>query len=123
MFLNAQEEEDGEILCQKGRFNTSVIKKFGMLVEDADLSSIKSDPGFTISAITLTYEAYEDDVEKQTHSPDLNNFDAETYEAYMQAQIHLPHGEALQLGIVLHQKWDNDSKAIGTYDNNLILDT
>ena len=62
-------------------------------------------------------------MEKQTCSPDHNNFSPETYDAYMQAQIHLPCGEELQLDTVLCLKWDNDGKAIGTYDNNLILDT
>ena len=82
-----------------------------------------SDMGHTVSTITLTYEAYKDDVEKQTHSPDLDNFDPVTYDAYIQAQIWLSYGEELQLHTILHQKWDNDSKAIRTYDNNLMLDT
>ena len=40
----------------------------------------------------------------------------------MQAQIHLPCGEELQLSTILCRKWDNDGKAIRTYDNNPILD-
>ena len=81
----------------------AVIKKLGAPVEDTDLSS---------TAVTPTYEAYEDDVEKQTHSPDLNNFNPETYDACMQEQICLPHGEELQLGTVLCQRQDNDGKTI-----------
>ena len=100
--LMPQEEEDCEIMNQKGRFNTTVIKKFGAPVENDELSNIKLDLGQTISAITLTYEAYEDDMEKQTCIRDLDNFDLETNNAYMQEQVCLPHGEELQLGTILN---------------------
>ena len=37
-------------------------------------------------------------MEEQSHSLELNKFNPDTYNAYMQALICLPHGEEIQLG-------------------------
>ena len=68
------------------------------LMADSDLADYQ----YTMPA----YEDYEDDSQKATSLAD--EFDVESYDAYLTAQVSLPLGDHYTLGNVKHCKRDKD---------------
>jgi hypothetical protein len=103
-------------------YDELIVDKLGDVFTEADVNSTTT-PVKKISAVTPEYEAYEDDQEKQERMPELDDFNPETYDAYVQAQVQLPVGDQMPLGMVLQRKRTRDGNPIGRYNNNPILDT
>ena len=103
-------------------YDKLIAEKLGDVFTEDDLKSTTT-PVKKISAVTPEYEAYEDSQEKQERMPELDDFDPETYDAYVQAHVQLPVGDQMSLGTVLRRKRDRDGNPVGRHNNNPILDT
>ena len=55
--------------------------------------------------------------------PDADDFDVDTYDAYISAQVALPKGDEMTLGTIVQRKRDKDGNVIGKHNENPILDT
>jgi hypothetical protein len=67
--------------------------------------------------------AYEDDPERQKRMPDTGEFDPETYDEYILAQVQLPRDDELKLGTVIRRAKDGDDNPKGKHNQNPLLDT
>ena len=67
------------------------------------------------------YEDYEDDFQKAT--PLADEFDVNSYDAYLTAQVCLLLEDHYTIGNVKHHKRDKDGNLLGTAQTNPILDT
>ena len=76
-----------------------------------------------VNAVTPEYEPYEDDDESNQHQWDPDDFDINTYDGSMTAQISLPRDEKLELGTVLHRKRDGEGKLISHSHVNPIMES
>ena len=54
---------------------------------------------------------------------EADEFDVETYDAYLQAEVLLPQGDHLVAGTVVGRKRDHDGNPLGNRNPNPILDT
>ena len=121
--MTPQEEEDCQVKRCMTTFNTAITEKLGDPMKDKDLPELESGHHALISVVTPVYEAYEDDNEKQSHAQNPDDFDPETYDAYVWAQIELPCEDDMKLGTVLHCKCDKDGRPTGKYNQSPLLDT
>ena len=109
--LTPQEWEDKVHQEMRKEFDSLVRSELGGPMTKGDLKS--ANPSREILAVTPTYEAYADDEETQERQADVDDFDPETYNAYVQAQIRLPRGDDMSLGTVLRRKRNHKGNPIG----------
>jgi hypothetical protein len=107
--LTPRELEDSTMLKEHQAFDNSVILKLGDPMFDQDLSAVKASCGIkVIDAVTPEYEAYEDDHECRKRVPDVDDFDPETYDEYVFAQVQLPRDDDPESE---EWKWSPDGEA------------
>ena len=61
--------------------------------------------------------------DKDFLQPEADDFDAETYDNYISAQVLLPKGDSLVSGQVMKRKRDENGNPIGKSNSNPLLDT
>ena len=116
-------EEHERMSDDKKIFMTSVHQRLGDPVTDDDLC--------TISAVTPTYDPYDED--EDPGMPDADDFademttddisDVPTYDGYITSQVLLPCGDEFVLGTVQKRATSEDGHLKGTANSNPILDT
>ena len=62
-------------------------------------------------------------MEPKTEMPEADDYDTETYDKYLLAEVMLPKGDTLVTGHVIHCKHDHGGHLIGEQNNNPILVT
>jgi hypothetical protein len=85
---------------------------------DQDLSTVSVKSGIkVVNAATPAYEAFEDDHERKSRIPDMDDFDPETYDAYIFAQVQLPrHDDEYKLGKVIQRVRGGFENQIGKHN-------
>jgi hypothetical protein len=122
--LTPQEQEDETMSREQQAFDGKVTQKLGDPMLDQDLAAVKASRGVKVTnAVTPEYEAYEDDQEHQKRMPDTDNFDPETYDEYILAQVQLPRDDEHRLGTVIRRAKDGYDNPIGKHKQNPLLDT
>jgi hypothetical protein len=121
---------DPILISKSNRLNYSVYHDNGIFQRlgdpklDQDHSAVKTSHGIkVIDAATPVYEAYEGDEECRKRMPEVDDFDPETYEEYILAQVHLPRVDEHRLGTAIRRAKDGNDRPIGKYYQNPPLDT
>jgi hypothetical protein len=104
--LTSQEYEDKTVQKAIEIYDEFIADGLGNVFTKADLNSTTT-PVKKISAETPEYEAYEDDQKKQQRMPELDDFDPETYDAYLQAQVKLPVVIREPISSASSSRWDH----------------
>ena len=55
--------------------------------------------------------------------PDRDDYDVDSFDQYMNAEVVLPHKDSMTTGKVVGRRHDRDGKPIGKLAKNPILDT
>ncbi len=84
-----------------------------------DFGSTELDKTLPNSELPDTYKPIEPEYDK----PDIDDYDEETYDRFMSAEVLLPKGDYQYVARVLGRKRDNEGRPIGHYNKNPILDT
>ena len=71
---------------------------------------------------TPTYEPYEDEQTPKQDTPEVEDYQGDSFDKLISARVSLPVAATQQQGKVLRQKRDHDGKVIGTYSSNPYLD-
>jgi hypothetical protein len=104
--------------------DNKITQKLDDPMLDQDLAAVKANRGVKVTnAVTPEYEAYEDDDKHHERMPDMDNFDPETYDDYILAQVQLPRDDEHKLGTVIRRAKDGDDNPIGKQNRNSLLDT
>jgi hypothetical protein len=102
------------MLKEQQEFDNSVIQKLGDPMLDQDLSAVKATRGIiVIDAVAPEYEAYEDDEECRKRMPEVNDFNPETYDEHILAQVQLPRDDEHRLGTVIRRVEDGSDHPLG----------
>jgi hypothetical protein len=121
--IRREEYETDENKKSRSEFDELILKRMGEPLSMEELT-----PQFDIAVVTPEYEVYEDDDSKPMPTVErdidgIDDFDPETYDGYITAQVLLPKGDEFQLGTVVKRRVDENGKWIGKSDQNPIMDT
>jgi len=106
---------------ERNAYNKAVVTRLGDPLRETDLAS-----SLGVAALTPEYEAYEDEeAEQYIPSPDLDDYESEHegFNGYITAQVLLPKGGEMKLGIVSRRRANSDGTMVGRSNENPILDT
>ena len=72
---------------------------------------------------TPTYEPYEDEQTPKQDTPEVEDYQLDSFDKLISARVSLPVAGTQQQGKVLRRKQDHDGKLIGMHSSNPYLDT
>jgi hypothetical protein len=119
-FRHLKREEYESEDCKKARyaFDEAITKRLGDSLSMEELT-----PEFDVAAVTPEFEVYEDDDSKPMPTVEIDDYDPDTYEGYITAQVLLPKGDEFQIGTVVRRRAGKDGNPVGKSDQNPIMDT
>ncbi|MGH3054233.1 MAG: reverse transcriptase domain-containing protein, partial [Gaiellaceae bacterium] len=120
--INDQEIKQDDVQKQVQNFNTVMREKIGTILNQTQAAnSASTSPDRYIDEDDVTEDM--EQVEQEGDMPENDDFDAETYDQYISANVLLPKGDGMLSGTVVGRKRDTNGNPIGNYSNNPILDS
>jgi hypothetical protein len=124
--ISDTELQTNEVKQELNAFDASINRKLGdhLLTED----SLSFPPDSEELRAALADVADDDDgnfqpIEPDVERPEIDDYDEETIDKLLSAEVLLPKGDFQFVGIVLQRKRDVDGNPIGKSNPNPILDT
>jgi len=99
-----------------------LVKKYGEPVATEVSSSLETNEGYDINSPMLETPVY-DPIEPKASMQDEDDWEPETFDQYISAQVILPSQDGQLLGTVTSRKRDLQGNPVGVSNKNPILDT
>jgi hypothetical protein len=125
--ITEAELQTTDIKQELGSFDLSIKRKIGdHLINKSDLS-FEVDSQELLMALQDAMGADDDGhyeaMEPESDRPEADDYDEETYDKLLSAEVSLPKGDSQFIGRVVGRKRDADGRPIGRANANPILDT
>ena len=121
--LTKEERANEACAAARRNFDIKIQQRYGKPTTESSILEQESNDQRSVSVLTPEYDAYSDGHEHHERHDDVDNYDIETYDSYLTAQVLLPKGDETLRAEVLRRKTDHHGNPIGRAHTNPILDT